>query len=76
MNEQTIIFYSTSNALCSYDESVQIKPFEASRFHWYMFPFPLVQSANTDFLSMKAQRVLNRSSKRENVHYNKNHVFL
>ena len=34
-----------------------------SYFHWYMFPFQLIQSANTDFLLMKTRKVLNRSSK-------------
>ena len=42
----------------------------------YVFPFHLVQSANTEFLLMKTQRVLNRSSKCANVRYRKNQVLL
>ena len=41
-----------------------------------MFPFHLVKSENTEFLLMKTQQVLNRSSKYANVRYRKNQVFL
>ena len=67
-NEQIIIIYTPSNAFCSSGESVQII---VSYFHWYVFPFYLVQCANTEFLLIKAQWVLNRSSKCANVRYRK-----
>ena len=40
-----------------------------------MFPFHLVQSANTEFLLMKIHRVLNRLSKCANVSCRKNQGF-
>ena len=40
-----------------------------------MFPFHLVQSANTEFLLMKIHRVLHRLSKYANVSYRKNQGF-
>ena len=51
------------------------KTFKASYSHWYVFRFHLIQSANTEFLFMKAQRVLNRSRKCANVCCRKNQVF-
>ena len=45
-------------------------------FYSSVFPFHLVQSANTRFLLMKTQRVLYRSSECENVCHHKNQVFL
>ena len=41
-----------------------------------MFPFHLVQSANTEFLLTKTNRALNRSSKCANVRYRKSQVCL
>ena len=51
------------------------KTFKASYFHRYVFRFHLIQSANTEFLLMKAQRVLNRSRKCANVCCRKIQVF-
>ena len=83
INEKIIIFYSLSNALCSSDESIQLKYFNHHPF-WYAFPFHLVQSANseywntenTEILLTKTHRILNRLSKFAKVRYHKNHVFL
>ena len=47
------------------------KTFSASYFHCYVLLFHNVQSANTEFLLMRAIRVLNRSNKRANVCYRK-----
>ena len=47
INEQIIIFYSPSNALCSSNKSVQIKHLRC------VLPFHLVQPKNTEFLLMK-----------------------
>ena len=51
------------------------KTFWRLNFHWYMFPFHLLQSVSTEFLLMKTHRVLNRSSKCATVRYRKNQVF-
>ena len=75
--DQIIIFHSPSNALRSSDESVQIKHFNHHTFiGMNVFLFHLVQSANTEFLLMKTQRVLNRWNKWAIVRYCKNQVFL
>ena len=49
---------------------------ESIYFNWHVFPCHLVQSTNTEFLLMKAHRVLDRSSKCANVRYRQNEVFL
>ena len=54
INEQIIIFYSTSNALGSSEESVKIEHFK--HHTWCVFPFHLIPSANIEFLLMKTDR--------------------
>ena len=76
INEQTVIFYSPSNALCSSDDTIQIKHFKNHSSIVMCSPFHLVQSPNNEFLFIKTHRVLNRLSKCANVHYRKNQVLL
>ena len=72
-NEQIIIFYIPSNALCSSNEFVQ--NILSIILSLLCVHFPLVQSANNEFLLMKTHRVLNRSGKCANMRYRKNQVF-
>ena len=46
-----VLFYGPSNAICS--KIPTVKNFKTSFFHWYVFPFQLVQSGNTEFLFNK-----------------------
>ena len=69
INEQIIIFHTLSNEFCSPIEFVR------NRFIG-VFPSHLVQSANTELLLAKTQRVLNISNKCPNMRYRKNQVFI
>ena len=65
INEEIIILYITSNALCSFEESVQVKCF------WSIFKY-----IGTEFLLSMTHRVLIRLSKCANVPYHRNQMFL
>ena len=73
INEQIAIFYSPSNALCSPNESVEIKHFKHYNFIGMFSPWFNLQIMN---FCLWRHRVLNRLSKCANVCYRKNQVFL
>ena len=90
INEQIIIFYSSSNALCSFDESVQIKHAKHHAFIgmisfsiWFNLQC-LQYSISVNLFStnvpringlMETQWAINRSIKWVNVRHPKNQVF-
>ena len=73
INKQIIIFYSPSNALCSSDESVQIKQHtdkhHTDKQHTFIGMFSLSTCFNmqSEFLLMTTGLALNRSCKCANV---------